>query len=100
VDSEELHRIARALADPGRMKILEAIAKATPTGGASCSQVTECITLAQPTVSHHLRELQLAGLIEVRSEGRYSIATLREDTLTAFLEELRHRLLKKCDKSA
>jgi ArsR family transcriptional regulator len=98
VETEEIQRIARALADPRRWEILEAIAKKTPTGGASCSDLTGCVSLAQPTVSHHIRELQLAGLIAIRSEGRYNIATLREDTLTAFLEEIQNRLLKKSEK--
>jgi ArsR family transcriptional regulator, arsenate/arsenite/antimonite-responsive transcriptional repressor len=94
VEAEEVQRIARALADPRRFEILEIIAGATDKGGISCSEMMDCVALAQPTISHHTRELQLVGLIHVRSEGRFNIATVNTDTLNDFLDTVRQRLIK------
>jgi len=58
---------ARALAHPARLRILAMLR----TGELCVCQVTEVLGLAPSTVSAHLRELRLAGLIRERKEGRW-----------------------------
>src|SRR2546421_11889823 len=61
-DAERLALRFKALADPARVAILNRVARA----GETCTcLLTEPLGLSQPTVSHHLRVLREAGLIEV-----------------------------------
>ena len=61
--SEQFTRIAKALADPRRFEILEMIAAAEEV---ACKAMVEAFPVAQATISHHLKELATAGLIEAR----------------------------------
>lgn len=77
--------ISRALADPRRFAIFQQIAKqaAMPC---TCLSAHECISPA--TVSHHLKELQNAGLITTEREGRGMRLALRREVWEAYLREL------------
>ncbi len=61
-------RIARALSDPTRFKLLRAIA-ARPD--ISCQELVRKLRVAQATVSHHLKILTAAGLVTVRRDGPF-----------------------------
>jgi ArsR family transcriptional regulator len=61
-------RVAKALADPTRFRLLRAIAARLEI---SCQELTAQFSLAQATVSHHLRVLAEAGLVTVRTEGPF-----------------------------
>jgi ArsR family transcriptional regulator len=82
---EQVQAIARALAEPRRFAILQQIAQ-QPSMRCSCLNERECISPA--TLSHHMKELQEAGLIEVEREGRAAKLTLRRDVWDAYLREL------------
>jgi ArsR family transcriptional regulator len=81
--------ILKALADPRRFELLEKIAKANcPLG---CAQARAALPISAATLSHHIKELETAGLIDVRREGRFHFLTLRPgalDTLAANLAAL------------
>ena len=71
--------ILKALADPRRFELLERIAKAgCPLG---CAQARAALPISAATLSHHIKELETAGLIEVRREGKYHFLTLRPGVL-------------------
>jgi ArsR family transcriptional regulator len=82
--------ILKALADPKRFELLERIAKATcPLG---CSVVLPAMAISPATLSHHIKELETAGLIEVTREGKFHFLSLRLgvlDALIACLGQLR-----------
>ncbi len=59
----------KALSDPARVAIVNRIAGA-PNGELCTCHLTEPLGLSQPTVSHHLRVLKEAGLIEVSRKIR------------------------------
>jgi ArsR family transcriptional regulator len=59
-------RVARALADPTRFRLLRAIGSRDEL---SCRELTALFPIAQATVSHHLKVLSEAGLVLVRVEG-------------------------------
>jgi ArsR family transcriptional regulator, arsenate/arsenite/antimonite-responsive transcriptional repressor len=59
----------KALSDPARVAIVNRIAGA-PNGELCTCHLTEPLGLSQPTVSHHLRVLREAGLIEVSRKIR------------------------------
>lgn len=90
MDATRFQRIAKALADPRRFNILEVIAEAG--GEICCGEVVECFPVAQATVSHHLKELADAGLVETRAEGQFKYLRARPDVLIEYADELKRRI--------
>jgi ArsR family transcriptional regulator, arsenate/arsenite/antimonite-responsive transcriptional repressor len=90
MDVGQFQKIAKALADPRRFEILEVIASAGDE--LCCGNVVECFPVAQATVSHHLKELSDAGLIDTRSEGQFKYLRSRPDVLAEYVTELQRRV--------
>lgn len=63
----ELAKIAKVMAHPARIAILEYISKQS---GCICTDLVEEIGLAQPTISQHLNEIKKIGLLEGTFEGK------------------------------
>jgi ArsR family transcriptional regulator len=79
-EAERLAEEVRVLADPARLQVLSLIA-ARPDGEACVCNLTEPLGLSQPTVSHHLKVLSDAGLLERDQRGRWAYYRLRSDRL-------------------
>ena len=78
--------ILKALADPRRFELLEKIAKANcPLG---CTQALAALPISAATLSHHVKELETAGLIEIRREGKFHFLSLRPGVLDALAANL------------
>jgi ArsR family transcriptional regulator len=86
-DSRQLAAIAKALADPHRLEILQRIAesKEAPT----CTCVRDWMGLAPATISHHLKELESAGLVTLERDGKFARISIRRDVLRAYTNRLR-----------
>ena len=82
---EQMQTICRALADPRRFAILQQIARQDST---PCASLHEQKILSPATISHHIKELTDAGLIDVQREGRCASLTLLRDIWNAYLEQL------------
>lgn len=67
VAAEDVLRTIRALADPGRVRILLALR----SGELCVCQLTELLELSPSTVSRHLSGLRQAGLADLRKDGRW-----------------------------
>jgi ArsR family transcriptional regulator, arsenate/arsenite/antimonite-responsive transcriptional repressor len=82
--------ILKALADPKRFELLERIAAASCP--LSCSAVRPALAISPATLSHHMKELETAGLIQITREGKFHFLSLRSgvlDSLIAVLGKLR-----------
>jgi ArsR family transcriptional regulator, arsenate/arsenite/antimonite-responsive transcriptional repressor len=72
-------RLFKALADPHRVQIVNLLAT-SPDPVCVC-ELTEPLGLSQPTVSHHLKKLVDAGLLEREQRGSWAYYSLDRDTL-------------------
>ena len=72
-------RLFKALADPARVKIVNLLAT-SPEPVCVC-EFTEPLGLSQPTVSHHLKKLMDAGLLDREQRGTWAYYSLRPDAL-------------------
>ena len=71
-----LAAVLKALAEPNRLRLVSLIA-ANATAGATCvCDLIEPVGLSQPTVSHHLKVLTDAGLLEREQRGKWAYYTL------------------------
>ncbi len=78
--AESLARLLKAIAEPMRIKILHRLASAAPDGVCVCDLTTP-LGLTQPSVSHHLRVLWLAGLVDRRQERTFVYYSVRQSAL-------------------
>jgi len=86
LSARELRLISRVLADPHRFQLLKRIAAETCT---ACADLRTVFPISAPTLSHHLKELASAGLIEINRRGKFADLTFCRDTWDAYLAELR-----------
>jgi ArsR family transcriptional regulator, arsenate/arsenite/antimonite-responsive transcriptional repressor len=78
--------LLKALADPKRFELLERIAKSScPLG---CTDAREALAIAPATLSHHVKELQTSGLIDVRREGKFHFLSVKPGVLEALAASL------------
>jgi ArsR family transcriptional regulator, arsenate/arsenite/antimonite-responsive transcriptional repressor len=71
--------IFRALADPARVRIVNLLA--TSSAPVCACELYEPLGLAQPTVSHHLKKLTDAGLLEREPRGKWAYFSLKRDAV-------------------
>jgi ArsR family transcriptional regulator, arsenate/arsenite/antimonite-responsive transcriptional repressor len=80
--AEDLAVRLKALADPGRLRLLSLLL-AAPDGEACTCDLTEPLGLSQPTVSHHLKRLSEAGLVTGERRGSWTFYRVDTDALAA-----------------
>ena len=83
----EVTRIARALAEPRRLQILKQIG-GCEQGALACRVILERQDISPATLSHHLKELETANLIETSRDGKFVLVTVKRDVLRAYVDQL------------
>ena len=76
-----------ALADPTRLRLLEILGR---HGGTVCvCDLVQAISVPQPTISHHLRVLRSAGLVDYEKHGTWAYYFVRREALRELESHLR-----------
>jgi len=86
MDRRTFLRITRALVDGRRFEILERIAAVK--NEISCIDLRAKIPISRATLSHHIKELATAGLIETRRESKYMFLRMRRKTWNQYMKRL------------
>lgn len=71
----EMARLFKALAHPARLAIVENILRYDSISG---KDLQFYIALSQSTISQHLKELYVAGIIDIRADGNKSIYSIKK----------------------
>lgn len=87
---DEILLIAKALGDRRRYEILKRLGECRDP--LACTAVRDQTGINPATLSHHMKELELAGLVEVARDGKFANYALRRDVLEAFLQRLKDDL--------
>ena len=80
-------QITKALVDSRRLEILERIAATKDE--ISCIDLRAALPISRATMSHHIKELAAAGLIERRRKSKYMFLRMRRKTWKGYLERLK-----------
>jgi ArsR family transcriptional regulator len=76
-----------ALADPNRLRLLEILGRCA--GKVCVCELVEALPLSQPTISHHLRVLRAAGLIDYEKRGVWAYYYVRREALQELEAQIR-----------
>jgi DNA-binding transcriptional ArsR family regulator len=97
-----LGRFLHAIADPTRRRILHALKehaleKRNETfngkgAGLCAGDIEDRVKVAQPTVSHHMRILEKAGVVEAQRHGHWRLYRRNEKVITEMAKEIKSQL--------
>jgi len=85
MDHSEIEKISKALADETRLRIFEAI---SATKHMTCGEIVSMRGVTPATVSHHLKILSGAGLIQCRRHGQFVHNTVVPKALAEYTQAL------------
>jgi len=78
-EAEATAELFKALGDPARVRLVNLLA--TNDGAVCMCDLIEPVGLSQPTVSHHMKKLVDAGLVEREQRGKWSFFSLKRDAV-------------------
>ena len=87
MDKRRFLQITKALVDSRRFEILERIARAEDE--ISCHALKAEMPISRATLSHHIKELNTVGLVEIRRESKYMFLRMRRKTWSEYMKRLR-----------
>ncbi|WP_242696338.1 ArsR/SmtB family transcription factor [Longitalea luteola] len=83
MDSKKIEKISRAISDPSRIQILQQFRKRREC--LYCAEIHDMLDLAQPSISHHLKQLVDADLLLPEKEGRNLKYVLNKPVLNEYI---------------
>lgn len=98
VDTKKIAAVMKALSNPNRLELFLEIANASgetsyEAGCCECecfiSEIVKRMKIGAPTISHHLKELTNAGLIETERRGKFLVARINEATVNEVRDVLK-----------
>jgi ArsR family transcriptional regulator len=85
MDRAQVEKISKALADETRLMIFESVAA---KGNMNCGEIVSMQGVTPATVSHHLKILNEAGLIDCQREGQFVYSKVVPGTIKAYSDAL------------
>src|SRR5260370_32808029 len=85
LSDEEFVAISKAVSDPRRYDILQTIAA---KDDCTCMELRAAYPISAATLSHHLKELESAGLITIARDGKFALPSFRRDVWKKYLAKL------------
>lgn len=84
MDTKRMAKIFKALSHPNRLELYLKIAEAHEASfeaGCECfvSDIIDSLKIGAPTISHHIKELENAGLISTDKKGKFLVCKVNED---------------------
>ena len=79
VEAEHLAKIAKALGDPIRLQLVDVLRK--HAGKVCVCELVPLFDISQPTLSHHLKKLRDAGLVDSERQGLWAYYYVRPEAL-------------------
>ena len=79
-EADAAAQLFKALADPARVRLVNLLA--TSDEPICACELTPAVGLSQPTVSHHLKQLTEAGLLEREQRGKWAFYSLNREALS------------------
>ena len=86
-EAESLAAVLKAIAEPTRLRLVSLVAAQADAEACVCD-LTEPVGLSQPTVSHHLKILVDAGVLQRQQRGKWAYYRLVPETLAAISDQL------------
>jgi|SRR5579864_7180908 len=96
MDRSQIQKISKALADATRLRIFEAISARNEM---NCGEIVSMRGVTPATVSHHLKILQEAGLIDSRREGQFVYSRYVPGIIEAYTRALARIVNQKASSS-
>jgi DNA-binding transcriptional ArsR family regulator len=94
--SPDLSIFLHAIGDPARRRILLALKEERAPGakrtGLCAGDIEQRVKLSQPTISHHMRILEKAGLVEVKKQGHWRWYRRNQKKIAEMGRELKQSL--------
>jgi ArsR family transcriptional regulator len=91
LSEDQVHLIMKALGDPRRYDIVKRLSRRKEA--LPCEAVLGCMDISAPTLSHHMKELEIAGLVQAERKGKFVSYSLQGDVLEAFFDRLKRDLV-------
>jgi DNA-binding transcriptional ArsR family regulator len=88
---EQVQLIAKALADPRRYQILKEVGNC-PGTSVACTKMLDRFSICASTMSHHMKELETAGLVRSEKDGKFVHYVPQPHVLRAYLDRLKSDL--------
>jgi ArsR family transcriptional regulator len=79
-EAQATAELFKALGDPARVRIVNVLATSSGEPVCICNLI-EPLGLSQPTVSHHMKRLLDAGLVEREQRGKWAYFSLKSDAV-------------------